>query len=91
MKLAHIVIPAERTPPPPSSLCVIAVTIRRAGGGKRERKVGGRKGEGGGIDEGSQKSDKRAQTIPLLVPLVLKYQEGIYHELCCLGYTRDGL
>lgn len=53
--------------------------------------MGGRKGEGGGIDEGSQKSDKRAQTIPLLVPLVLKYQEGIYHELCCLGYTRDGL
>lgn len=43
---------------------------RRKRGGKRERRGGGRWEEEGGEDEGSQKSDKRAQTIPLLIPLV---------------------
>ncbi len=56
---------------------------RRKRGGKRERNgEGGRWEEEGGIDEGSQKSDKRAQTIPLLIPLVFNIKRE--YVICCV-------
>lgn len=77
--LAHIVIPPEFIPPP-SSLGVITAMITRAG---RRREARGSIGDAGWEEEeGSQKSDKRAQTNPLLIPLVFNIRRE--YIICCV-------
>lgn len=77
--LAHIVIPPEFIPPP-SSLGVITAMITRAG---RRREARWSIGDAGWEEEeGSQKSDKRAQTNPLLIPLVFNIRRE--YIICCV-------